>query len=118
MQSKSVSGPFKMTNNMNTHRKSSPLVYILPILIAMGIVAGVIAVRYFSPVPSESKAVRSTESTSAALPRLKVPTGVPVVGFDSVQSTEPVSDLRQTYEAARDSVAEDFETLEKDINAF
>lgn len=98
--------------------KSSILVIIVPIAIATLVTGSVLVMRYLSPVPRASEATLDRTSTvSAIVPSLTVPTGVPIVGFDKIQSTEPVSDLRQAFVAARDTVAEDFQDLEKTIDA-
>jgi len=85
------------------------LVIIIPLVIAVIIVASVVIVRYFSPVPKESQA--APNPTPANFPPLIVPTGKPVVGFDQLQSTTPVSDLRQELIDASDSGSSDLDSL-------
>jgi len=96
-------------------KKSSPLVIIIPLIIALLVVGSVFIVRYFSPVPIESQA--ATNPTPASYPSLVVPTGKPEVGFSEIQSTTPVSDLRLELSGASDSSVTDLDALEKEASS-
>lgn len=95
--------------------KSSPLVLIIPLLIAALIVGSVLVVRYLSPVPTESRA--AANPIPASYPALFIPTGKPEVGFSQIQGTQPVSDLRASLESASDSGSLEFDSLEKEASS-
>ncbi len=97
-------------------KKSSVLVIIVPLLIAGIVVGSVLVVRYFSPVPEESKA--ALNPAPSVYPELIDPTGKPEVGFESLQPSEPVSDLRMEFETASDSSGEAIEILEREAASF
>lgn len=89
--------------------KSSPLVIIIPLIIAALIVGSVFVVRYMSPQPLESRA--AAQPTPASFPKLQVPTGVPEVGFGQLQPVAPVSDLRVSLENVQDDGMGEFDSL-------
>ena len=92
--------------------KSSPLVIIVPLIIAALIVGSVLVVRYISPQPLESRA--AARPTPASYPKLQVPTGVPDVGFGQLQPVAPVSDLRASLEDVNDDGMGEFDALASD----
>lgn len=95
--------------------KSSPLVIIVPFIIALLVVGSVIAVRYFSPVPQESQAVANP--TPATFPSLIVPSGKPEVGFEQMQPIAPVSDLRQAFEDASDPGTSELDAVKQEASS-
>lgn len=97
-------------------KKSSSLVIIIPLVIALLVVGSVMVVKYFSPVPEESRAFQPAP-TAASIPKLAVPSGKPETGFDKMQPTTPVSDLRQSYEGVTDSGATDFDALKEEASS-
>ncbi len=96
-------------------KKSSPLVVIIPLIIALLIIASVLIVRYFSPVPEESRA--AANPTPVSFPRVGVPTSKPIVGFEEVQSTTPVSDLRDSFNQASDGGTAVLDSLEQEASS-
>lgn len=89
--------------------KSSPLVVIVPLIIALIVITGVVGVKYVTE--SQQKAV-VVIPTPASLPSLQEPTGKPQVGFDNLQNTEPVSDLRKALESTKDTDTSDIDSLQ------
>lgn len=94
--------------------KSSKLVIIVPILIVSLVVLGVFGIKYTTQLKPKKAVVNPTP---AALPSLKEPTGKPQVGFDKIQSTKPVSDLRKELDASKDSGTSDIDSLAADASA-
>ena len=95
-------------------KKSSVMVIVIPLLITAIIVGSVFVVRYFSPVPEESRA--APNPVPSVFPELIVPTGKPEVGFDDLQPVAPVSDLRQEFEDTTDATGSGLEELESDAS--
>lgn len=101
-----------MAGKQITMKKSSPFVLIIPLIIAIIVAVSVVVVRYFSPVPQENKA--APNPTPENIPPLIVPTSKPVVGFDQMQSTTPVSDLRDSLNQAADSGTSELDSLSQE----
>lgn len=93
-------------------KKSSSLVIIIPLIIALLVVGSVVLVKYVSPVPKESEAVNIAVPKN--IPRLVIPSGKPEAGFEKIQLTQPVSDLRLALDGASDSGNLDLESLEQE----
>ena len=95
--------------------KSSPLVIIVPLLIVLIVVGGVFGAKYYN----ESQKMKTVvvNPTPVPLPLKQVPTGKPNVGFSDIQSTKPVSDLRQVLESTQDSGTSDLDSLAADASA-
>lgn len=94
--------------------KSSKLVIIVPLLVASLVVLGVFGVKYVTQSGAKTAVANPTPAT---LPLLKEPTGKPQVGFDKIQSTKPVSDLRKELDASKDSGTSDIDSLAADASA-
>jgi len=98
-------------------KKSSPLVIIIPLIVALLVVGSVAVVKYFSPVPKESKAATEPMPTPAEIPAFTGEAGAPSSGFDEVEPSSPVSDLRNELDASVDSGDTDINLLEEEANS-
>lgn len=98
-------------------KKSSPLVIIIPLIVALLVVGSVVVVKYFSPVPKESKAATEPAPTPAEIPSFSGESGTPSSGFDEVGPSSPVSDLRNELDASADSGDADINLLEEEANS-
>jgi len=94
--------------------KSSPFVIIIPVVVALLVVGGVIGFTYISAPAKQTTLVGALPTP--AIPKLR-DVGKPQVGFDTIQSTQPVSDLRKALESAEDTGFSDLETLAADAAA-
>lgn len=90
--------------------KSSPLVIIVPLLIASIVVGGVVVSKYMFSAAKED-VVGNGSPTPAGIPPLYVPTGKPQVGFEVIQPMSPVSDLRQSLQTTEDDGMTEFDSL-------
>lgn len=95
--------------------KSSPFVIIIPVVVALLVVLGVVGFAYISAAPAKQAAVTGILPTPA-IPKLRE-AGKPQVGFDTIQSTQPVSDLRKALESAGDGGFSDLDSLAADAAA-
>lgn len=92
----------------------SSTVIIIPLVVIGLIVGAVFAVKF---VTDSSSSTSVAVPTPVPLPGLSDSNGKPKVGFDGIQSTQPVVDLRRALDMANDTGFSDIETLEKDASA-
>lgn len=98
-------------------KKSSPLVIVIPLIIALIVVGSVAVVKYLSPVPKESKAATQTGTISSEIPSFSGSAGSPAAGFDALQQANPVSDLEEDLNASKDSGDSEINDLEKEADS-
>lgn len=91
-------------------KKSSLLVILIPILIALMVVAFVGASRFEQAM---SKNVVEVPAQSGKMPALTGSAGSPQKGFSDM-SAQPVSDLRKSFESTNFSDTSDIDGLSKD----
>lgn len=91
-------------------KKSSLLVILVPILIALLVVVFVGASRFKQSVSSN---VSEVPAASGNLPSLTGNAGAPQKGFSDM-SAQPVSDLRKSFDTTEFSDTSDIESLSKD----
>ncbi len=100
-------------------KKSSLFVIAIPLTIAGLVIAGVVILRVMSAAPAASpESSLPANTVPAPLPSLSATAGKPTVGFGSLQSANPVADLRQQFDAsADDGGVASMDALQKQANS-
>lgn len=97
-------------------KKSSLLVILVPVMVALMVVA-IVGAKRFQLASTPTVTIPSVVvSPTPGVPSLTGKTGAPTTGFSGM-SAKPVSDLRKSFEATDYSDTSDLDGLSKDVSA-